>query len=367
MKMVDDEQINLNALGQQGQSARAAAALGSSYLDYLHSTWMTECIWQGWSQKGRVVAATRLQIPVEGVLPTTNHLESFNGLLKRKYIPRWQHSGARLRFDFLIHILIAKILPEIYSLRRSQHHYALWLTTRFHDSAGGSNLNQRSALNTSTPSRPKPLYWYEADRRRDDEAIIIINTRRLSGVEVTNPPESVTATCAASSASLQDPNHARYALFMHRMGTAHCECSDYMYRGAACKHLRALRFVVNAWVKKGDLPTFYHPTSRHDAERVNSSTSQPPSDPSIDTTQRTALLLNNLLALRQLARNELESTGGLGVDECSEASGVDECSEASGVDECSEISSDEADGDVYGNSSPEDIGPAINASDICFL
>ena len=51
-------------------------------LKYLDTYWTTESLWQCWSDFGCRVAAGLLKCTFEGVLPTTNHLESFNGVLK---------------------------------------------------------------------------------------------------------------------------------------------------------------------------------------------------------------------------------------------------------------------------------------------
>lgn len=85
----------------------------TKYLDYMASTWMSVELWSSWSRYGREKAAAQLCIPLEGVIPTTNHLESLNGNLKRKYVPQWQHSGHRLRFDLLLYHLVSHILPQI--------------------------------------------------------------------------------------------------------------------------------------------------------------------------------------------------------------------------------------------------------------
>ena len=127
-KLLDDKQSNMMAIADNDTTAQSAAKAGIEFLGYIKTTWMPEALWQGWSQKGHVVAAMLLNIPIEGVLSTTNHLESFNCLLKRQYIPHWQRSGAWLRFDFLIHILITKILPEIFAVQRSQQLYSTWLS-----------------------------------------------------------------------------------------------------------------------------------------------------------------------------------------------------------------------------------------------
>jgi hypothetical protein len=144
--IISDERSIITSVASQGSSGQAAAKAGLSYLDYLGDTWMHESLWQSWSQKGRTVASIILKIPIEGVLPTTNHLESFNGLLKRKYIPRWQRSGSRLRFDFLIHILITQILPDIFASRLAHRNYHIWLTSRFADHAGGADLVESTGV-----------------------------------------------------------------------------------------------------------------------------------------------------------------------------------------------------------------------------
>ena len=281
---------------------------------------MPESLWQGWSRKGRVVAAMLLKISVDSVLPTTNHLESFNCLLKRKYIPRWQHSGARLRFDFLIHILISQILPEIYSLRRSQQHYMSWLAERFRASTSGGNLVDLARTSAPSPLAHAPrkptMYWYEADTARDNAALTIVNLGRID-IKPSMNPDIVEATCAASSASLTDPQHTRYKLQMHREGRASCLCPDFVNRGGACKHLRALRLIVNLWARDGHVPPFRHPTSIAEALQVQQSP-----DPDTSALPLSAALLNSLVTLQQVVSHEGEP------DECSEASIEEESDDA---------------------------------------
>ncbi|KAJ7254555.1 hypothetical protein C8J57DRAFT_1076157, partial [Mycena rebaudengoi] len=62
------------------------------HVDYLTNYWTTDNLWQSWSDYGRRIAAALLGCHMDGVIPTTNHLESFNGVLKRKHLRRWQIS-----------------------------------------------------------------------------------------------------------------------------------------------------------------------------------------------------------------------------------------------------------------------------------
>ncbi|KAJ4463941.1 hypothetical protein C8R41DRAFT_898716 [Lentinula lateritia] len=66
--------------------AKSALKGSLSHLDYLNKHWMSVPMWQSWSEWGRVAASVLLNVTVEDVIPTTNHLKSFTAILKRKYI-----------------------------------------------------------------------------------------------------------------------------------------------------------------------------------------------------------------------------------------------------------------------------------------
>ncbi|CAK5263805.1 unnamed protein product [Mycena citricolor] len=81
--LITSHRSNLEALRVQAPEAERTAISACAFLDYLVSMWMPNSMWQSWSQYGRVIASRLLNVPMDGVLPTTNHLEAFNGLLKR--------------------------------------------------------------------------------------------------------------------------------------------------------------------------------------------------------------------------------------------------------------------------------------------
>jgi len=118
--------------------ARKYANTGLVFLQYLDANWLDQALWSSWSQHSHNLSAARLKQPVEGVIPTTNHLESFNGILKRKFIAQWEKAGHRLRFDAFIHHLVCKILPQIFARRRLLVHYRLWVDEWFRTAAGGN-------------------------------------------------------------------------------------------------------------------------------------------------------------------------------------------------------------------------------------
>lgn len=179
------QKINMSSLTNHGANEAVAAKAALLYLDYLVTMWMPEPLWQSWSQKGRSVTSVLLKIHVEGVLPTMNHLESFNRLLKRKYITCWQHSRSHLHFDFLICILITQITPDIFASHRLTSNYDSWLNSRFLNHAGGINLIELKRLRASeTPVKAlaAKLCWWEPYQRQHDKAWGIVQTGQLQAI-----------------------------------------------------------------------------------------------------------------------------------------------------------------------------------------
>jgi hypothetical protein len=107
--------------GMKETAHATAAERGLQHLHYLSSYWLSKELWESWSDFGRHSASRVLGCAFDGVLPTTNHLESFNGLLKRKYLKRFQRGGRRLRLDVLLKFLVSTILPSIFEQRRLEY------------------------------------------------------------------------------------------------------------------------------------------------------------------------------------------------------------------------------------------------------
>lgn len=228
------------------------------YLDYLVATWMPKDMWAGWSRFGRDKAARLLDVPLEGIIPTTNHLESLNGSLKRKYVPQWQHSGHRLRFDMLLYHLVSSIIPQIYAQRRMVTQYAAWKSQRFgailSASSSGSHSSRKGKVAAGLARNTDPRFaWYMVDERRDADARAIFLSRCLEPIPSSRPYE-LWARCR----SMTD-NSLVYSLTSHPTGSATCTCPDWLYRGGACKHMRAFRLLIEEWMQCGHLlPSSFH-------------------------------------------------------------------------------------------------------------
>jgi hypothetical protein len=250
--LIDTERRYLESLVNDEASKQCVKG-GIAFITYLSNFWMQEDLWRSWSGYGRNQAASRLGIPIEGVLPTTNHLEAFNRVIKKKHLSYWQHSGYRLRFDVLIFHIVRHILPFVFAQVRQRDQESAWRVTRFAAAAGGGTLLPRKhASGDGLIQASEPLAWYEKDTRREAMAIGILQERRLLPIASGHPSE-LWATCATSLSNPIFQFHERYWLTYNIKGTGTCTCLDWLQRGGACKHLRAFRLHILHRVHIGQL------------------------------------------------------------------------------------------------------------------
>ncbi|KIJ35569.1 hypothetical protein M422DRAFT_262151 [Sphaerobolus stellatus SS14] len=303
------------------------ATNGLAYLDYLTGTWLVEPLWKSWSQYGRNQAAKILDIPIKDVAPTTNHLESFNGILKKKYIRGYQKGGRRIRFDLLIFLLVNRILPGIFQQRKAETQYYEWLRDRFSQNARGRDL--------------------DGETTGEDEIAHIVKTRRIGGIGWIGP-YTMGATCASSLEDTCIVNHKRYTLYMNCYGWAACSCRAFTKYGHACKHLWALRFIISHMQTPH---SFIYLQSEEQARQIYSTLFIPPTmDIGSISPNNPPKMVNHLLPP---IRNHI----GGAVDEIIQTFGEEEGNEV--LDEQEMSSEEEFDTDNDDLHAPEDSKKAI--------
>ncbi|HEV7737857.1 MAG TPA: hypothetical protein VGO47_10865, partial [Chlamydiales bacterium] len=202
---------------QTDPNSAQAARGGLTFLDYLEKTWMPQSLWCSWSMFGRLEASKRLGIPLGDIAPTTNHLEAFNGVLKRKYIQQVQRGGHRLRVDVLIHLLVTSILPAIFEQRDAELSYYEWLSNRFREEAGGCDLVEQRRLTIATNHNftsnnennglhYKFAWWCDENKARClEESEYIMQTKRIGCFHWANT-YTIGASCASSLVDVRDPD-----------------------------------------------------------------------------------------------------------------------------------------------------------------
>lgn len=173
------------------------------HIEYLDSYWLREALWQSWARWGRIEAAKRLGCEINEVVPTTNHLESFNGVLKRRHLVRWQQGKRRLRMDVLIHVLVFNILPSIFRQRRIEDLEQARSRAKLSRVPGGEAILERQATSRQSV-HVNPTAYLSPDPSRDSAAQALIANKQVSVPSISPCGNTFTFDCYSSLAIPQD-------------------------------------------------------------------------------------------------------------------------------------------------------------------
>ncbi|KAF9002405.1 hypothetical protein BDZ89DRAFT_1243249 [Hymenopellis radicata] len=221
---------------------------GLVHLDYLENYWLqSQGLWESWAEFGRHRAASVLCCSPDKVVITTNHLESFNNVLKNHHIRRKQRGGRRLRLDVLIKFVQRRME------RAERQRYKAWVLSL----PGGDQLWQEKQ--TGRPSN-QPLMFLVVDEGRDSAPTLLPGDTGLS------------FTCYSSVATELDEEPVIYTILLSFNGLGSCSCPDFSYRGGACKHIRAALIIIDQLrAKRGiQIPAICLPSTEVDARRLHS-------------------------------------------------------------------------------------------------
>ncbi|KAJ7209835.1 hypothetical protein C8J57DRAFT_1608521, partial [Mycena rebaudengoi] len=236
------------------------------HIDYLNMYWTTENLWKSWSDHGRTVAAELMGCDVAGVLPTTNHLESFNGVLKRSHLRRWQKGGRRLRIDVLIHALIMHILPSIFEERRMYSEQNSRRLAHIRLLPGGEALLHGQRNQKIIAAVPKLAYFVpDSDRQKRGWEM---HLHRQISAPVFMPDNAGLTLAAFSAQALSiDTDPVIYTIRVGFNGAVSCDCLDFKGRGGACKHIHGAFYKLEDLRGKGvPIPAIPIPQSLAEAQ-----------------------------------------------------------------------------------------------------
>ncbi|KAJ7610601.1 hypothetical protein DFH06DRAFT_1016591 [Mycena polygramma] len=239
------------------------------HINYLDSYWTTDNLWKSWSDFGRKVAASLLGCEMDGVIPTTNHLESFNGVLKRKHLRRWQNGGRRIRVDILIQILIIHILPSIFQERRLYRDQELRIAEQVRRLPGGASLLQNRQKGRVIPK----IAYLLPDSERTARAHAMLSAGQIGVPTFSQVDNSFVFVCYSSEALEIEAEPVKYAISVGIDGVVTCDCLDFKKHGGACKHIRgALLLLENLRGRGIPIPSIPIPTSLVDAHALQTKT-----------------------------------------------------------------------------------------------
>ncbi|KAG8729543.1 hypothetical protein FRC11_008513 [Ceratobasidium sp. 423] len=206
--LVNEEISALNRLAANSIYA-SAAGKGLAHLGYLSSYWVTEALWECWSNSGRCAAAAVIGVAVHEVVMTNNHLESFNGLLKHKMLKGWSRGGRRIRVDILVFMLALKIAQSIFQKRRLEEEERKMLQKAL-EGVPGADALMRTGRNEHRPIEA-PVAYLIPDTRRDDEARLLMQQNRLSKPAIHEKAHTPNIEIPTNKAAAMEAIASRYS------------------------------------------------------------------------------------------------------------------------------------------------------------
>lgn len=213
------------------------------HLDYLAQFWLKRNLWESWSDFGRHAAAKVINCPLEKVISTTNHLESFNSVLKHHFIASKQSGGRRLRLDMLFYHLVSTIMPVFFETRLlarlEEERKMLWVKAL----PGGKRLWEEMENRRLTKRILKPVAFVDLDDQRENAGREIMMNRQISAPTPT--PHGMSFTCYSSLTLVHDDDPTLYNIFLSYNGLSSCSCPDFTNRGGLCKHMRAALLTIS--------------------------------------------------------------------------------------------------------------------------
>ncbi|KAF9028254.1 hypothetical protein BDZ89DRAFT_1015180 [Hymenopellis radicata] len=266
-----------------------------AHLQYLDGYWMSKELWASWSDFARLGAARLMNRSPESIFMTTNHLESFNNVLKNNRLAHQQRGGRRLRLDVLIHFLILDMLPSIFETRRLQrdedNRMKRWILTL----PGGQQLLNSTSLGKA--SKQIQVAFLTFDPIRDAGAASLLESRQLGAPEFDAATGVFTFVCYSSLATENDTAPTSYTITISVQGTADCTCPDFRKRGGACKHLRAAVMRLDQLRSpQCPIPTIPIPTSATAAQELMSRLSKSSFDSSSNPVVQATEILTEYLS-----------------------------------------------------------------------
>jgi hypothetical protein len=176
---------------------KARSKGGLAFLGYFKSYLALQGFWKSWSRAGIIEAARILQKPIDSIPHTTNHLESFNGRVKKKYFDAYQHSGRLPRLDAWVLLLGTWVIPDFFAEydghRKTEDYYE---TMRFAP-ATSSDLSPAGSLSSSATSSRSEISIIPSKTKRERYAVISltdeIEDSMLEELQADDDPEADTS------------------------------------------------------------------------------------------------------------------------------------------------------------------------------
>jgi hypothetical protein len=275
---------------QQLQREIIAMANGAyNYVVYLRSHWVTQALFYAWAETGRLQLANALGVPLGNIVNTSNHLESFNNVLKNGWLRRCQAGPRRLRTDVLLALLITRIIPGIFRTRAVAQRQRTWLARLLdgmlegQEGNGGQDRRQRDRERRALVrvGLARMLAWLDPAEDPNNPRQVagqdVFARGRVQHIFIAHDFSRINALCIPEFQPNRLPllpksDYRMTMQYERTSGTwsAECECPDFRKKGGACKHLRAFQMAINSAANRpSKLPLITFPESEKQAAQVD--------------------------------------------------------------------------------------------------
>lgn len=219
------------------------------FVKYFKEHWIGN-IELGWTYYGRLIAANILNITVNSIPNTNNHLESFNNQLKTHQLNRFKNGGNLLRLDILSVLLIKCITPNLLLRIDLKKRLDIALDTRF------THYTSNSRKSDQNLQVFKQAAYYIPDKLRDQKAQVIIKEKKIVNIEYSKD----SLLLMIESSGLNQVERQIYIVSL--LPSIYCQCLDFLSRGGACKHIRAATIWIN-WLRSQPSQNTYYSNLQH--------------------------------------------------------------------------------------------------------
>jgi hypothetical protein len=219
------------------------------FIKYFKEYWIGN-IELSWTYYGRLIAANILNITVDSIPNTNNHLEAFNNQLKTYQLDRFKNGGNLLRLDILSVLLIKCITPNLLLRIDLKKRLDIALDTRF------THYTSKSRKSDQNLQVFKQVAYFIPDKLHDQKAQVIIKEKKIINIEYSKDSLSLWIKSSGSNQIEQQ------IYIVSLLPSIYCQCLDFLSRGGACKHIRAATIWIN-WLRSQPSQNTYYPNLQH--------------------------------------------------------------------------------------------------------
>ena len=188
------------------------------FVKYFKEHWIGN-IELGWTYYGKLIAANILNLPIDSIPNTNNHLEAYNNQLKTHQLNRFQNGGHLLRLDILSVLLIKSITPNLLLRINLKKKLDEELNTRF------IQYTSRSKESDQNLQKLKQIAYFIPDKLCDQKAQIIIQQKQIINIEYTK--DSLLLWIKSSKSNQIEEQVYTVTL----LPSIYCQCLDFLSRG----------------------------------------------------------------------------------------------------------------------------------------